>query len=56
MLSWSAWDNIVQVNYLHNVGPQSPNNFAQENNLQLRVDLFGLRLRKEIIYVMLAHD
>ena len=35
MLSWSAWTNIAQKNYLCNVDPQSINNFAQENNLIL---------------------
>ena len=55
MLSWSAGTNVAQeIVYLCKVGPQSMNNFAQENNLECCLDLCGLRLRKEITCAMLA--
>ena len=41
MLSWSAWANIAQENYLCHVGPKSKNIFAHENYLQFCLDLSG---------------
>ena len=54
MLSWSAWANIVQENYLYNVGPQSTNKFAQKNNLQCCLEISGPILHKEITCEMFA--
>ena len=34
MLSGSIWANIVQGNYLRNVGPWLTDNFYEENNLE----------------------
>ena len=43
-------------NYLCNVGSQSSNTFAHENNLQCFLDLSGSTLHKEITCAMLVHS
>ena len=56
MLSWSAWANISQENYLWNIGPQYTSNFAHKKNLQFCLDLSGPTLHKEINCAMLAQS
>ena len=48
MLSWSAWANIGQGNYLCNIGQRPTINFAQKKNLQFCLDLSGPIVHKEI--------
>ena len=52
MLSWSAWANIWQENYLCSDDPHSTTNFAEENNLQFCLDGSGPTLHKKIVAML----